>query len=86
MKVKLMILLVASLGAAGCSQETGEAGDDPAGEVASAASGPTCSPGRAAGAVNRYQKALHDSLAFAEGTEARGKDGYNILWGCPGGC
>lgn len=45
------------------------------------AAGGTCAPGRAAGIVNRYQKALHDTLAFAEGTRARSNDGYDILFG-----
>lgn len=38
-----------------------------------------CDPARGVGAVNRFEKALHDSIAFAEGTEGRGgKDGYNV--------
>jgi muramidase (phage lysozyme) len=41
-------------------------------------SGGTCDPSRAVGAVNRYQKGLHDAIAFAEGTKGRSKDGYNV--------
>jgi muramidase (phage lysozyme) len=41
----------------------------------------TCSPERAEGAVGDYQKALHDSIAFAEGTLDYSKDGYNVLFG-----
>lgn len=43
-------------------------------------SGVTCDPGRAAGAVNTYQKALHDSIAWAEGTRNFAKDGYNVMF------
>lgn len=40
----------------------------------------TCAPDRGAGVVGRYQKALHDSIAFAEGTRGESKDGYNVLF------
>ncbi len=40
----------------------------------------TCDPARAAGAVNTYEKALHDSIAWAEGTRGYSKDGYNVLF------
>jgi muramidase (phage lysozyme) len=43
-------------------------------------SGSTCAPSRASGAVGRYQKALHDSIAFAEGTRGRSKDGYDVMF------
>lgn len=43
-------------------------------------SGQTCDPARADGAVNDYQKALHDSIAWAEGTRDYSKDGYNVLF------
>lgn len=45
------------------------------------AGGATCSPSRGDGIVDRYQKALHDSIAFAEGTRNVAKDGYNVLYG-----
>lgn len=40
----------------------------------------TCDPARAEGAVNQYEKALHDSIAWAEGTRGYSKDGYNVLF------
>lgn len=43
-------------------------------------SGVTCDPTRAAGAVSTYQKALHDSIAWAEGTRNFAKDGYNVMF------
>ncbi len=49
-------------------------------EDTTTADGPTCSPARAANIVNRYQKALHDTIAFAEGTRGSNKDGYNVLF------
>lgn len=42
------------------------------------ASGETCDPDRAVGAVNNYQKALHDSIAWAEGTRNYSNDGYDV--------
>jgi len=42
--------------------------------------GGTCAPGRAVNVVSRYQKALHDVLAYAEGTRALSKDGYDIIF------
>ena len=39
---------------------------------------PTCSPQRAAGVVPAKQKALLDTIAYAEGTRGRGQDGYNV--------
>lgn len=40
----------------------------------------TCAASRGAGIVGRYQKALHDSIAFAEGTEDFSKDGYDVMF------
>ncbi len=42
--------------------------------------GSTCSASRASGVITSYQKALHDSIAFAEGTRNHSKDGYNVLF------
>lgn len=42
--------------------------------------GGTCAPSRADGAVGKYQKALHDSIAWAEGTRDYSKDGYNVMF------
>jgi muramidase (phage lysozyme) len=43
-------------------------------------SGDTCDPERARGAVGNYQKALHDSLAWAEGTRDHSEDGYDVMF------
>lgn len=40
----------------------------------------TCAPGRADGVLSRYEKALHDAIAFAEGTRGDGEDGYNVMF------
>lgn len=42
--------------------------------------GGTCAPSRAAGVITSYQKALHDSIAYAEGTRNYSKDGYNVMF------
>ena len=78
-KRSLWVMIVAALPVfAGCAASD-DPNDEPMGENESAVSG-TCAPARGRGVVNRYQKALHDSLAFAEGTENDGKDGYNVLF------
>lgn len=43
-------------------------------------SGETCDPARAVGAVGDYQKALHDSIAWAEGTRNHSEDGYDVMF------
>ncbi|NUO53834.1 MAG: glycoside hydrolase family 104 protein, partial [Polyangiaceae bacterium] len=43
-------------------------------------SGETCDPARAVGAVGNFQKALHDSIAWAEGTRDHSKDGYDVMF------
>ncbi len=76
---RFFLFAIATIAAAtGCAGASDAPPDEPTDETSSAATGPTCSATRASGAVNRYQKALHDSIAYAEGTEGRGKDGYNI--------
>lgn len=40
----------------------------------------TCDPERAEGVVGFYQKALHDSIAFAEGTRNHSNDGYDVMF------
>jgi muramidase (phage lysozyme) len=42
--------------------------------------GATCAADRATGIVGRFQKALHDTIAFAEGTRDRSKDGYDVIF------
>jgi muramidase (phage lysozyme) len=62
---------------AACGGETDSEQEELAG-TESAVTAATCAPNRGATAVNEFQKALHDSIAFAEGTKGRGKDGYDI--------
>lgn len=40
----------------------------------------TCAPERGQGIVNHYQKALHDTIAYAEGTRDKSKDGYDVIF------
>lgn len=74
----LAIIAIATPSLAGCSQEASDDTDEALGESSEAISGSSCAASKAAGAVNRYEKALHDSIAFAEGTEGRSQDGYNV--------
>ena len=48
--------------------------------VEDGAAGGTCDPARAIGAVGQYQKALHDSIAYAEGTRNYSNDGYDVMF------
>ncbi|MGE3767082.1 MAG: SH3 domain-containing protein, partial [Kofleriaceae bacterium] len=43
-------------------------------------SGASCSPSRANGVITSYQKALHDAIAYAEGTRGYSQDGYNVMF------
>lgn len=63
---------------AGCAADANEEDAEPLAESTEAISAPSCSATRASGAVNRFEKGLHDSIAYAEGTEGRGQDGYNV--------
>jgi muramidase (phage lysozyme) len=58
----------------------GGSDDADEGSTSAVAAGGTCSPGRASGAVGRFQKAFHDVLAYAEGTRGRSKDGYDVMF------
>ncbi len=49
-------------------------------ERVGAASTATCAVDRGRGVAGRFQKALHDSIAFAEGTEDHSKDGYDVMF------
>jgi muramidase (phage lysozyme) len=42
--------------------------------------GQTCDPSRADGVVGKYSKALHDTIAWAEGTRGVSRDGYNVMF------
>jgi muramidase (phage lysozyme) len=48
--------------------------------VPSGGGGDTCDPARAVGAVGSYMKALHDSIAWAEGTRNYSEDGYDVMF------
>lgn len=79
MKLARLLLLALGVSSIACSANPADEESEPLGSVESAATA-SCSPSRAVGAVNKYQKALHDSIAYAEGTEGRGKDGYDITF------
>jgi muramidase (phage lysozyme) len=49
-------------------------------EDGSGGSTETCAPSRAIGVVGTYEKALHDSIAYAEGTRGYSKDGYDVMF------
>ena len=68
------------LGTMGCAGEVENEPEESAMSEAELGQGPTCSPRRAEGAVNRYEKALHESIAYAEGTKGRQNDGYSITY------
>lgn len=61
-------------------ERTGNDGGNGNGNGNSGGSGETCDPDRADGAVGSYQKALHDSIAFAEGTRNHSEDGYDVMF------
>jgi muramidase (phage lysozyme) len=56
--------------------------DEPMGESSNAhtsAAAVSCSPDSARGVVSVHQKALHDAIAYAEGTRKKGdNDGYDV--------
>jgi len=77
----LAVILLALSSLAGCStSDPADDGSDEMAEENESALGATCAASRGARIVSRHKKALHDSIAFAEGTENRGKDGYNIAF------
>jgi len=76
--MRLRIIAAAlALGLVGCAPGAEE---EETGETTEAISGdPSCSPARGRNAVSLHQKALHDAIAFAEGTQGRGRnDGYDV--------
>lgn len=72
--------------AIGCSAEVqegdGEAVEaaDNVDESASGLSSASCAASKAAGAVPSKHAGLLDAIAYAEGTEGRGEDGYNVMF------
>lgn len=53
---------------------------DSATEDETTSSSGTCAPSRANNVISNYQQALHDSIAFAEGTRNYSSDGYNVMF------
>lgn len=79
--LKKVLTLVLVLSLPGCAAAESEPEDEEMGSTESqVVSGGSCAPARAAGAVNKYEKALHDTIAFAEGTRGVSKDGYDVLY------
>lgn len=79
--VRASALLCAVVGLAGCGANAVDDADaEREAEALPTASGPTCAASRGAKAVGRFQKALHDTIAYAEGTRGVSKDGYDVLF------
>jgi muramidase (phage lysozyme) len=55
--------------------------DEPGVTGAALITGAQCDPKNAEGIASRYERALLDTIAYAEGTRGRGKDGYNVTFG-----
>jgi muramidase (phage lysozyme) len=55
--------------------------DEPGVAGAALTSGAACDQANALGVASRYERALLDTIAYAEGTRGRGKDGYNVTFG-----
>jgi muramidase (phage lysozyme) len=88
-QAKIIAVALIAASALGCATETvaeEEGEGEEAAEAQDALTGgvpgnATCSPSKAAGAVPAKQKALLDTIAWAEGTRGRGSDGYNVIVG-----
>jgi muramidase (phage lysozyme) len=66
----------------GCVTSEIEVPADVAGVTGAALiSGAGCDPENASGVAERYERALLDTIAYAEGTRGRGQDGYNVTFG-----
>jgi muramidase (phage lysozyme) len=80
----LLAAALSALFAVGCAGEDTSEEDQATDEAAITnvppRSGPTCSAARGEDVVGRYQKALHDIVAFAEGTQDYSNDGYDVLF------
>ncbi|HET8933610.1 MAG TPA: hypothetical protein VFN67_09230 [Polyangiales bacterium] len=73
------VLLWTALG--GCVTSPLEVPADEPGVTGSAlTSGALCDPANATGVASRFERALLDTIAWAEGTRGRGKDGYNVTF------
>lgn len=77
--LKAVVLLCVASG--GCVTSQVEVPADEPGVTGSAlTSGALCDPANASGVASRYERALLDTIAYAEGTRGRGKDGYNVTF------
>ena len=87
-KSRLLAIALLAASAFGCATET-ETEAEPEEEIAESsdalsggvAGGSSCSPSLAAGAISAKERALLDTIAWAEGTRGRGSDGYNVIVG-----
>lgn len=74
----LTLALTALLALAGCAATPND-DDEATGSSSEALGGASCNASEAEGAVGVHQKALHDVIAFAEGTRGEGNhDGYDV--------
>jgi muramidase (phage lysozyme) len=76
-------VLVLGAFATGCSAEVEEETDEVADNVDESSqevNAASCAASRAAGAVPTLHAKLLDAIAYAEGTEGRGNDGYDIMF------
>lgn len=79
-------VLVLGAFAAGCSAEVDEVDEsadeaaDDVDESVQEVNAASCAASRAAGTVPNLHAKLLDAIAYAEGTEGRGHDGYDILF------
>ncbi len=78
MGAKQWILIGVLASTVGCTQV--EEPEEAVGEDSRARRGARGAASGGAGVVSGWLRALHDSLAYAEGTENRGKDGYNVAF------
>jgi muramidase (phage lysozyme) len=77
-----MVAVVLCAVLSGCVTSEFEVPADVAGVTGAALiSGASCDPDNAGGVADRYERALLDTIAYAEGTRGRGKDGYNVTFG-----
>jgi muramidase (phage lysozyme) len=70
-----------SLALVACVTGVEEESSETAGVTSAAlVNGATCDPENAAGVASQVERALLDTIAFAEGTRDHGKDGYNVTF------
>jgi muramidase (phage lysozyme) len=77
---KYIPVMTVALLAASCSADGGADGGDVEQQSSALVSGSTCNSQNAVGAVPGCQRSLLDTIAYAEGTRGRGKDGYDVTY------